>query len=131
MPLQQSPVIVEPYNTALATHHVLDMVNCSFLFNNKSLYDICSSKLNFTQTTYRSINSIIALVRSYYYCCTTIINHMFEFLIKCRCIAGFVRNHFITPVWRIDNEQFFRINSKFNTSAQTSFPTNCACSDHE
>jgi len=64
--LQQSPVIVEPYNTAFATHHVLDTVNCSFLFNNKSLYDICSSKLNLTQTTYKNINSIIALVRSYY-----------------------------------------------------------------
>jgi len=53
---------VEPYNTALATHHVLDAVNCSLLFDNKSIYDICGSKLDLLKPTYANINSIVALV---------------------------------------------------------------------
>ncbi|KAF0765155.1 tubulin alpha-2 chain-like [Aphis craccivora] len=59
-----SNFIVEPYNTALATHHVLDVVNCSLLFDNKSIYDICRSKLDLLKPTYSNINSIIALVTS-------------------------------------------------------------------
>uniref|UniRef100_A0A2H8TNL2 Tubulin alpha chain n=2 Tax=Melanaphis sacchari TaxID=742174 RepID=A0A2H8TNL2_9HEMI len=59
-----SNIIVEPYNTALATHHVLDLVNCSLLFDNKSIYDICGSKLDVLTPTYTNINSIVALVTS-------------------------------------------------------------------
>lgn len=55
-----------PYNAALATHHVLDVVNCSFLFDNKSLYDICSTKLDLPNPTYENLNSIIAQVCSCY-----------------------------------------------------------------
>ncbi|XP_060842970.1 tubulin alpha-2 chain-like [Rhopalosiphum padi] len=59
-----SNITVEPYNTALATHHVLDLVNCSLLFDNKSIYDICGSKLDLLKPTYANINSIVALVTS-------------------------------------------------------------------
>ncbi|XP_008186957.1 tubulin alpha-2 chain [Acyrthosiphon pisum] len=59
-----SDIIVEPYNTALTTHHVLDVVNCSLLFDNKSIYDICGSKLDLLQPTFANINSIVALVTS-------------------------------------------------------------------
>lgn len=67
-----------PYNAALATHHALDEVNCSFLFDNKSLYDICSIQLDLPNPTYRNINSIIALVCSYYSLITEYLN-LFKF----------------------------------------------------
>ncbi|KAL4112933.1 hypothetical protein QTP88_016648 [Uroleucon formosanum] len=59
-----SNIIVEPYNTALTTHHVLDVVNCSLLFDNKSIYDICGSKLDLLKPSFANINSIVALVTS-------------------------------------------------------------------
>lgn len=36
--------IVEPYNSVLTTHHSLDNVDCSFIFDNQAIYEICKSK---------------------------------------------------------------------------------------
>lgn len=36
--------IVEPYNSVLTTHHSMDHVDCSFIFDNQAIYDICKSK---------------------------------------------------------------------------------------
>lgn len=59
---QLSPVIVEPYNAMLATNYALDIVNCSLLFDNKSLYKICNTKLGIPKPTYGNINRVIATV---------------------------------------------------------------------
>ncbi|VVC37355.1 Hypothetical protein CINCED_3A023846 [Cinara cedri] len=61
---EMSPIIVEPYNTALGTCQDLDSVKCSFLFDNKTLYNICGFKLDIPKPTYRNINNVIALVTS-------------------------------------------------------------------
>lgn len=36
--------IVEPYNAVLMTHNALDNVDCTFIFDNQAIYDICKSK---------------------------------------------------------------------------------------
>jgi tubulin alpha len=36
--------IVEPYNSVLTTHHSMDNVDCSFIFDNQAIYDICRLK---------------------------------------------------------------------------------------
>ncbi len=38
---QVSSVIVEPYNSVLASHALLDIVDCSFLLDNQAIYEIC------------------------------------------------------------------------------------------
>lgn len=41
---QISTAIVEPYNSVLTTHHSMDNVDCSFIFDNQAIYDICRTK---------------------------------------------------------------------------------------
>lgn len=36
--------IVEPYNSVLTTHYSMDNVDCSFVFDNQAIYDICKLK---------------------------------------------------------------------------------------
>lgn len=36
--------IVEPYNSVLTTHNSMDNVDCSFIFDNQAIYDICKQK---------------------------------------------------------------------------------------
>lgn len=36
--------IVEPYNSVLTTHNSMDNVDCSFIFDNQAIYDICKLK---------------------------------------------------------------------------------------
>lgn len=36
--------IVEPYNSVLTTHASMDNVDCSFIFDNQAIYDICKLK---------------------------------------------------------------------------------------
>jgi hypothetical protein len=65
---------VEPYNAAFTTYENLNDVNCSLLFDNKSLYHICGSKLDLPNPTHGNINNIIAQV--YLYCYGMIIDHV-------------------------------------------------------
>lgn len=36
--------IVEPYNSVLTTHLSMDNVDCSFIFDNQAIYDICKTR---------------------------------------------------------------------------------------
>lgn len=36
--------IVEPYNSVLTTHNSMENVDCSFIFDNQAIYDICKQK---------------------------------------------------------------------------------------
>lgn len=36
--------IVEPYNSVLTTHYSMDNVDCSFIFDNQAIYDICKAR---------------------------------------------------------------------------------------
>lgn len=36
--------IVEPYNSVLTTHNSMDNVDCSFIFDNQAIYEICQAK---------------------------------------------------------------------------------------
>ncbi|KAK9508852.1 hypothetical protein O3M35_006313 [Rhynocoris fuscipes] len=58
-----SPLIVEPYNTVLTTHATINNVDCSFLFDNEAIYDICAAKLDINEPTYTNLNRLIAQVR--------------------------------------------------------------------
>lgn len=57
-----SPIIVEPYNAVLSTHLGMDFSDCSMLFDNQALYEICEGKLNTPRPNYPSINRLISQV---------------------------------------------------------------------
>ncbi|CRK97958.1 CLUMA_CG011330, isoform A [Clunio marinus] len=56
--------IVEPYNSVLTTHYSMDNVDCSFIFDNQAIYDICKLKLNVDSPSYIHLNRLISQVVS-------------------------------------------------------------------
>lgn len=55
-------MIVEPYNAVMGVHDGMDTINCSILFDNEALYDICGKKLGLANINYFHLNRIIAQV---------------------------------------------------------------------
>uniref|UniRef100_H2ZI37 Tubulin alpha chain n=1 Tax=Ciona savignyi TaxID=51511 RepID=H2ZI37_CIOSA len=56
--------VVEPYNAVLATHGTLTHSECSFLFDNEAVFDICTNKLGIDLPGYPQINKVVAQVMS-------------------------------------------------------------------
>jgi len=54
-----STAVVEPYNSVLMTHNLLEFTHVSFLLDNESLYDICKRNLNMDSPSYASLNRIV------------------------------------------------------------------------
>merc|ERR1712025_319944 len=61
---QMGTAVVEPYNTILTTHHSMDYVDCSFLFDNEAVYQINKDKLDIQQPTNVDLNHLISQIMS-------------------------------------------------------------------
>jgi len=61
---QLSNAVVEPYNTVLSTHSLLDYTDVSFLLDNEAIYDICKRSLGIARPSYQNLNRMIAQVIS-------------------------------------------------------------------
>ncbi|EGZ11435.1 hypothetical protein PHYSODRAFT_338144 [Phytophthora sojae] len=59
-----SSAVVEPYNSVLATHSLLEHTDVSFLLDNEAIYDICLRLLGVERPTYTNLNRLIAQVIS-------------------------------------------------------------------
>jgi tubulin alpha len=59
-----STSVVEPYNSVLSTHGLLECTDVSFMLDNQAIYDICTSKLGVELPTYTNINRLVAQVIS-------------------------------------------------------------------
>ncbi|GFR95582.1 tubulin alpha chain [Elysia marginata] len=59
-----STAVVEPYNTVLGTHAVLEKSDVCFVFDNEACYDLCLRNLDIQRPTYTNINRIVAQVVS-------------------------------------------------------------------
>nr|CAH8855822.1 unnamed protein product [Trichobilharzia regenti] len=57
---ETSTSVVEPYNSVLNTHTTLELSDCTFMFDNEALYDICCKRLNLQAPTYLNINRLIS-----------------------------------------------------------------------
>jgi len=53
---QISTVVVEPYNSVLCTHAMLEHSDVAFLVDNEALYDICRRNLDVERPTYTNLN---------------------------------------------------------------------------
>ena len=59
-----SAAVVEPYNSVLSTHALLEHTDCTFCLDNKALYDVCRRNLDIERPTYTNLNRLIAQVIS-------------------------------------------------------------------
>ncbi|OMJ65502.1 hypothetical protein SteCoe_38102 [Stentor coeruleus] len=55
-----SPCVVEPYNSVLCVHELLEHSEISVIFDNEAIYDICTRYLNVETPSYKNLNRIIA-----------------------------------------------------------------------
>ena len=55
-----STSVVEPYNSVLTTHSTIEHSDCTFLFDNEAMYDICQRNLEIYSPTYSNLNRLIA-----------------------------------------------------------------------
>jgi len=61
---QVSTAVVEPYNSVLSTHALLEHTDCTFCLDNEALYDVCRRNLDIERPTYQNLNRLIAQVTS-------------------------------------------------------------------
>ncbi|KAF5292841.1 hypothetical protein FQA39_LY13886 [Lamprigera yunnana] len=61
---QISTAVVEPYNSILTTHSTLEHSDCSFVFDNEAIYDICRRNLDVERPSYTNLNRLLAQILS-------------------------------------------------------------------
>jgi len=61
---QVSTSVVEPYNSVLSTHSLLEHTDVSFLLDNEAIYDICKKSLDIERPSYTNLNRLVAQVIS-------------------------------------------------------------------
>jgi tubulin alpha len=69
---QVSTSVVEPYNSVLSTHSLLEHTDVAVLLDNEAIYDICRRSLDIERPTYTNLNRLVSQVN---------LNHR---ILKCR-----------------------------------------------
>lgn len=59
-----STAVVEPYNSILSTHSLLEHINVCVVLDNEAIYDICRNSLHIKKPTYTNLNRLVAQVIS-------------------------------------------------------------------
>merc|ERR1719333_2029415 len=61
---QISSACVEPYNTVLCVHSLLEHTDVTIMMDNEALYDICRRNLDIERPTYTNLKRLLAQVIS-------------------------------------------------------------------
>lgn len=61
---QVSTSVVEPYNSVLSTHSLLEHTDVSVLLDNEAIYDICRRSLDIERPTYTNLNRLVSQVQN-------------------------------------------------------------------
>jgi len=59
-----SSSVVEPYNSVLSTHSLLEHTDVAFMLDNEAIYDICKRSLGIQRPSFTNLNRLIAQVIS-------------------------------------------------------------------
>jgi tubulin alpha len=59
---QVSTAVVEPYNSVLSTHSLLEHTDVAFMLDNEAIYDMCRRQLDIEKPSYTNLNRLIAQV---------------------------------------------------------------------
>ena len=65
--VQVSTAVVEPYNSVLSTHSLLEHTDVAVMLDNEAVYDICRRSLDIERPTYTNLNRLIAQAYIYHY----------------------------------------------------------------
>ncbi|EFC45457.1 alpha-tubulin [Naegleria gruberi] len=57
---QLTTSVVEPYNSVLSTHSLLEHNDISVVLDNEAIYDVCKQNLKIARPDYRNLNRVIA-----------------------------------------------------------------------
>nr|Q962P8.1 RecName: Full=Tubulin alpha-6 chain [Naegleria pringsheimi]AAK84065.1 alpha-tubulin TUBA3 [Naegleria gruberi] len=57
---QLATSVVEPYNSVLSTHSLLEHNDISVVLDNQAIYDICKQRLKIERANYRNLNHVIS-----------------------------------------------------------------------
>ena len=63
--LQVSTAVVEPYNSVLSTHSLLEHTDVAVLLDNEAIFDICRRSLDIERPTYTNLNRLISQIISF------------------------------------------------------------------
>jgi tubulin alpha len=61
---QVSTAVVEPYNSVLSTHSLLEHTDVDVILDNEAIYDICKRSLDVERPSYTNLNRLVAQVIS-------------------------------------------------------------------
>merc|ERR1712222_196688 len=61
---QVATAVVEPYNTVLCVHSLLEHTDVTILMDNEALYDLCRRNLDIERPTYTNLNRLLAQIIS-------------------------------------------------------------------
>merc|ERR1711907_805092 len=61
---QVATAVVEPYNTVLCVHSLLEHTDVTIMYGDEALYDICRRNLDIERPTYTNLNRLIAQIIS-------------------------------------------------------------------
>ena len=59
---QISTAVVEPYNSVLSTHSLLEHTDVAVMLDNEAIYDICRRSLDIERPSYTNLNRLVAQV---------------------------------------------------------------------
>lgn len=62
---QVSTSVVEPYNSVLSTHSLLEHTDVAVLLDNEAIYDICRRSLDIERPTYTNLNRLVSQVTEF------------------------------------------------------------------
>eukprot|EP01119_Soliformovum_irregulare_P018145 TRINITY_DN54_c0_g2_i1.p1 TRINITY_DN54_c0_g2~~TRINITY_DN54_c0_g2_i1.p1 ORF type:complete len:451 (+),score=158.67 TRINITY_DN54_c0_g2_i1:151-1503(+) len=57
---QVSTSVVEPYNSVLSTHSLLEHTDVAFMLDNEAIYQICNRSLDIEKPNYTNLNRLVA-----------------------------------------------------------------------
>lgn len=61
---QVSNAVVEPYNSVLSTHSLLEHTDVAVMLDNEAIYDLCRRSLDIERPTYTNLNRLVTQVVS-------------------------------------------------------------------
>lgn len=99
---QVSTSVVEPYNSVLSTHSLLEHTDVSVLLDNEAIYDICRRSLDIERPTYTNLNRLVSQVLALFYSVSLIQGSTLEIYKENNLIRCKDRPHHVKSVFGLD-----------------------------
>lgn len=104
---QVSGAVVEPYNSVLSTHSLLEHTDVAVMLDNEAIYDICRRNLDIERPTYTNLNRLVTQVGIQ-------LNQVFVISKHCQKFLGYVPlNHQVISLMNFDLVKF---NTRISTN---------------